>query len=81
MQVVAHVAVFLDEGQRVLVDDKLFLETIAMSRLVVSIGDIADGDTLAAVLCPDPVGIGQVDADSRRGIFLATEHGGTDDIG
>ena len=36
-----------------------------MSRLVVSIGNIRDGNALAAVLSANPIGVRQIDADSR----------------
>ena len=81
MQVVTTVAILLYQRQRLLVDDKLFLETGAMGCLVIGIGDIGDGDALGTVLRPDPVGIGQVDANSGGGVFIAPEHGGTDGIG
>ena len=81
MQVVTAVAIFFYQGQRLWIDDKFFLETGTMGCLVVGIGDIGDGDALGTVLRPDPVGIGQVDANSGRGVFIATEHGGTDGIG
>ena len=38
-------------------------------------------DALRTVLRTNPVGIRQIDADSRRGIFVATEHSGTNSIG
>ncbi len=81
MQIVADITVFLNQSQRVLVKYKLLLKTVAVSRLVVGISDVANGNALAAILRTNPVGIGQIDADSRRGIFLTAEHGGTDDIG
>ena len=81
MEVITAVAILLYQGQRLLVDDKLFLETGTVGCFVVSIGDVGDSDALGTVLCPDPIGIGQVDANSGRGVFIATEHGGTDGIG
>ena len=81
MQVVTAVTIFFYQSQRLLVDDKLFLETGTMGCLVIGIGDIGDGDALGTVLRPDPVGIGQVDANSGRGVFVTAQHGGTDGIG
>ena len=51
-----------------------------MSRLIIGIGDIADGDALRTIFCPYPVGIGKIDADSRRRILITAEHSCTDDI-
>ena len=81
MQVITAVAILLDERQRLWIDDKLFLETGTMGCLVIGIGDIGDGDALGTVLRPNPIGIGQVDANSRGGVFIASQHGGTDGIG
>ena len=81
MQVVTAVTILLDEGQRLWIDDKLFLETGTMGCLVIGIGDIGDGDALGTVLRPNPIGIGQVDANSGRGVFIASQHGRTDGIG
>ena len=81
MQVITDVAILLYQGERRFVDDEFLLEAIAVSGLVVGIGNVRDRDALRTVLRTNPVGIGQIDADSRRGIFFATEHGGTDGIG
>ena len=81
MQVVAHVTIFINEVKCGLIDDEFFLEAITVGRLVIGIGDVRDGDALRTVLRTNPVGIGQIDADSRRWLFVATQHSGTNGIG
>ena len=81
MEIVADIPIFLNHLKRRGVDDELLLKTTAVSRLVIGIGDIADGDALRAILSPDPIGIRQVDADGGGGVFVASEHGRADDAG
>ena len=52
-----------------------------MRCLVVGIGNVRDGNALAAILGTDPVGVRQVDADGRRRILVTTQHGSTNGIG
>ena len=80
MQIVAYITIFLDESERFVIDHKFLFEAITTRSLVVSIGNIADGDTLGTILCTDPVSIGQIDANGSRGIFVTTQHSCTDDI-
>ena len=51
-----------------------------MSRLVVGISNVRNGNTLGTVLCTNPIGIGQIDTDCCRGIFIATQHSRTNGI-
>ena len=81
MQVVAAVAVGVHHLANLVVRDKLLAEPIAPRRLVVGVRQIGDCHRLTAMLGPDPVGVGQVDADGRSRIFVAAEHGRTDRIG
>ena len=81
MQIVAYITVLVYKCHGILIDNKLLFETTAFRCLVVSIGDIADGDALAAVLSAYPVGIRQIDANGGGWIFVATKHGCTYDIG
>ena len=81
MQVVANIAVFVDERNGLSVNHELFPEPIAAGGLVVGLGQIAYRDALASVLCPYPVSIGQVDADGCRGVLVAAEHGRTNHVG
>ena len=52
-----------------------------MGRHVIGIGNVVDGHRLRAVLLANPVGVGQVDADGRRGVAVAAEHRHGDDLG
>ena len=81
MQIVTDIAILLYQRERSLVDDKLFFEATTMSCLIVSIGNIRNSDALRTMLSTNPVSIGQVDADSCRRIFVATQHGCTNGIG
>ena len=81
VQVVAQVAILVYQPKRVSVDDKLIVEAVSFSRLVVSVGQVANGDALASVLRPYPIGIGQIDAYGCRRIFVAPEHCRTDNVG
>ena len=55
MQVIADVTVILYEGTNILVGDKFFFEAVAVGCLVVSIGQIANGNTLGTIFFPYPV--------------------------
>ena len=46
MQVVTNVAILLYQGERWFVDDEFLLEAIAVSGLVVGIGNVRNGDAL-----------------------------------
>ena len=81
MQVVTDITVLFYQPQRRVINDKLFLETIPVGSLIICLGDVAYGDALAAILGTNPVGIGKIDANGRRGIFLTAQHSGTDGIG
>ena len=65
MQVVAHVTIFLYQLERSFVNHKLLLKTTSLCRLVISIGNVADGNTLRAITGTYPVSIGQIDTDGR----------------
>ena len=80
VQVVGQLAVPLHPLAVLGAEHELLVETVAVSSHVVGIGDVVDGDRLRAVLLANPVGIGQVDADGRRGIAVAAEHR-HDDLG
>ena len=81
MKVVARITITLYQRECFLVNDKLFLETASVGSFVVSIGNIRDGYALRTVAGTNPVGVGQIDADSRRRILLAAQHGSTDNVG
>ena len=80
VQLVALVAVLFYKPARFSVVNKLFLKTVSTGCAVVGVGDIGDGDALRSVLGTYPVGVRQIDADGRRGVLLAAEHGGTDGV-
>ena len=46
MQVVRQVGILLYHGESILVDDKLLVESVAMSSLIVRLGQISYRDTL-----------------------------------
>ena len=75
MKIFVVVAIFVDQILRGLVDNKLRLESITVSGLVVCVGKIADCDALGANLFANPVRVGQVDADCRRRIQIAAQNG------
>ena len=81
MQVITDIPILLYHLERIGINHKLLLESIAMSRLIIGIGNIADGNALTAILSANPVGIRQVDTDGRRRIFIATQHRSTDHAG
>ena len=62
MQVVTDVTILLYECQRLLIDNELLLEAVAVSGFVIGIRNITDGDALRAMLRTNPVGIRQIDA-------------------
>ena len=81
VQVVANVAVTRHNVQCFFVNNKLFFKAVTLRRLVVRIGNVAYCYTFRPMLRPNPVGVGQVNADCRRGIFVSTEHCRTHDVG
>ena len=81
MQVIGDISILVHQRHSLLIDDKLISESVALSRLVVGICQVADGNALRTVLLADPVGIRQIDADSRSRIFLSAEHRRTDHVG
>ena len=52
-----------------------------VSGLVVGFHQVSDGHRLGAIVLADPVGIGQVDANRRRGEAVATQRGDDDALG
>ena len=81
MEVIAGIAVLGNEFARGLVDDELLVHAVAVGRLVVGIGEVADGDALGTVLATHPVAVGQIDADGSGGIEVAGKNGGGDNLG
>ena len=81
MQVVTDIPILLNQLKRLCINHKLLLESITMGRLVVGIGNIANGNALTTVLRTNPVCIRQVDTYGRRWIFIATQHRCTDHTG
>ena len=81
VEVVAGVAVLADELARGIVNDELFVHAGAVGRLVVGIGEVADGDALGTVFASNPVGVGKVDADGGGRIEVAAKDGSGDDFG
>ena len=63
MKIFVVVAIFVNQISCSFVDNKLLLEAITVSGLVVCVGKIADRDALGANLFANPVRIGQVDTD------------------
>ena len=74
MQVVTYVTIFLNHGACRFVGYELQQETVAFSRLIICVCQIAYRYTLRTVARSYPVGIGQIDAYRRRRIFVAAEH-------
>ena len=66
---------------RVLVDYELLQETVSMRCLVVGIRNVANRNTLAAMNGPNPISIGEIDTDGRRGVLIASKHRRTNHVG
>ena len=81
MQVITHICIAFYQLHRISIYNKLLLHAATLSSPVVCFCKIAYGYAFASMLCPDPVGIGQVDANGCRGVFIAPEHGSTYHIG
>ena len=81
MQFIGRIGIFIYQLQFGIAIYKLFVEAVAMGRLVVSIRYIANRYGFGAVMAADPVGIGQVDTDSRRRIEVARQNSGSDYLG
>ena len=81
MQIIAQVAVALYHGARLPVYHKLVQESIAVRHLVVSFCQIAYRHAFRAIHRPNPLSIGQIDANGGRRILVATQHGRTNHMG
>ena len=81
MQFIGRIGIFVYQLQFGIAIYKLFVEAVAMGRLVVGIRYIANRYGFGAVMAADPVGIGQVDTDSRRRIEVARQNSGSDYLG
>ena len=75
MKFIRQVGILVDVVQLGLAINEFFIETIAMSCFVVSIGNVPNSDRLRTMLATDPVGIGQIDTDSRRRVQIARQDG------
>ena len=58
MQVIACVAIFVDESDGLFVHHKLVKHSVSFRRLAVGMCEVADGDAFAAIFSTNPVGIG-----------------------
>ena len=65
MQVVTDIAILADQRPRFVVNDKFAVHSTAVGGFVVSIRYIADGDALRTMFTPNPIRIGQIDANGR----------------
>ena len=81
MQIIGNILVLIHQTDGILVDNEFIAETIALSCLVICLGQVTDGHTLRTIFLTDPVGIRKIDADGRSWILFATQHRSTDDIG
>ena len=77
MQVVAQVSVGIEQTACCVVDDELLPHAAPLGGLVVGTRQVGYRHTLASVLRPNPVAVGQVNADGAGGIEVATQHGST----
>ena len=81
MQIIGNILVLIHQTDGFLIDNEFIAEAIALSSLVVCLGQITDGHTLRTIFLTDPVGIRKIDTDGRSWILFATQHCCTDDIG
>ena len=81
VEIVGQLAVFVHPLAVLGAEHELLVETVAVGGHIIGIGDVVDGDRLRTVLLANPVGIGKVDADGRRGITVAAQHRHGDDLG
>ena len=78
---VTEVAVFFYETACFVVYDKFFIKAVATCCFVICVDDIAYSNAFRAVLCSYPFGVWKVTDNSGIGIFSATEHGSTYNVG
>ena len=81
MEIVANIAISLYHVQRRVVNDKLFQHSRIFRSLMIRLCQIENANTFRTMRGPNPLGIGQINADSRSGILVSAQHGRTDDIG
>ena len=81
MQFIGRIGIFVYQLQFGIAIYKLFIEAVAMSRLIVGIRNITNRDGFGTMMATNPVGIGQVDADSRCRIKVARQNSGSDYLG
>ena len=81
MQVVAQVAIRVEQAARCFVDDELLTHAAPLGSLVVGTRQVGYGHALASVLCPNPVAVGQVNADGAGRIEVSAQHRGTNHLG
>ena len=81
MKVVADVAVTRHYVKRIFVNNELFFKAITLRSLVICVGDVADCYAFRPMLRPNPIGVGQVNADSGSRLFVSTEHCRTHNVG
>ena len=80
VEVVAEVSELFHEFARRFVNDKLFVKSGAACCFAVGFGEVSDGDALGAKVSANPVGVGEVDADSSGRIEVSGEDGSCDDF-
>ena len=74
MQFVCQVCIFIDIVQLCLAVNKFLIKAIAMSSLIIRISNVADGNRLGTMLATNPVGIRQIDTNSRRRIKVSCKN-------
>ena len=81
VEVVGDEEIFVHEVGGLLIDDKLFVESVAVRSLVVGFGDVFERNGLRAVGGAYPVGVGEIDADGGGGICVTGQDGCGDYLG
>ena len=75
VQVVGDEAILIDSRVLCVVPNEFLAKTVAERRLVVSLGDILNGDRLRAMILTDPVRVRQVDTDRSSRVAVSAQHG------
>jgi hypothetical protein len=60
--------------------NELLVEAVTLSSLGISLGDVVDSNRLRTVSSTNPVGIGEVDTDSSRGIAVTCKDSSSDNL-
>ena len=81
MEFACQIGIFIYQLQFGIAIYKLFIESVAMSRLIVGIRNITNRDGFGTMMATNPIGIGQVDADSSCRIQVTGQNSRRDYLG